>query len=65
MGSLRFDGFERMRERLKIDPKKVLAGGGSAGGHVAAATATVEGFNEEGEKGSSVPTALVAFQSGV
>jgi acetyl esterase/lipase len=40
-----------------------VAGGGSAGGHVAAATATVEGFNEEGEDTavSCVANALVLF----
>ena len=46
-----------------IDPNKIVAGGGSAGGHVAAATATLEGFNEEGEDTSvsCVPKALVLF----
>jgi len=50
-------------ETLGIDPEHILAGGGSAGGHVAAATGTVEGFNEEGEDPgiSSRPTALVLF----
>ena len=32
-----------------IDPDRLAAGGGSAGGHVAAATATVPGLDEEGE----------------
>ncbi|WP_269522756.1 alpha/beta hydrolase [Coraliomargarita parva] len=46
-----------------IDPNKILAGGGSAGGHVAAATATVEGFNEAAEDASvsCKPAALVLF----
>jgi len=46
-----------------IDPEKIIAGGGSAGGHVAAAMATLEGFNEEGEDTSvsCIPKALVLF----
>ncbi len=48
---------------LGIDPNKLAAGGGSAGGHVAAATATVTGFNEDGEDQniSCSPNALVLF----
>ena len=48
---------------LGIDPNRVAAGGGSAGGHVAAATGTVPGLNEKGEdtKVSCVPNALVLF----
>lgn len=48
---------------LGIDPNRVAAGGGSAGGHVAAATGTVGGLNEEGEdtRVSCVPSALVLF----
>ncbi|GAA4456911.1 alpha/beta hydrolase [Novipirellula rosea] len=48
---------------LGIDPNKVIAGGGSAGGHVAAATATTDAFNENGEDTSvsCVPNALVLF----
>jgi acetyl esterase/lipase len=48
---------------LGIDPNKLAAGGGSAGGHVAAATGTVEGFNEVGESESVScrPNALVLF----
>jgi len=46
-----------------IDPDKIIAGGGSAGGHIAAAMATVKGFNEEGEDTSvsCIPKALVLF----
>jgi len=48
---------------LGIDQDKLAAGGGSAGGHVAAATATVKGFEEEGEDQSIScrPNALVLF----
>ncbi len=35
--------------RLGVDPERIAAGGGSAGGHVAAATGIVPGLEEEGE----------------
>ncbi|WP_430906205.1 alpha/beta hydrolase [Maribacter sp. 2-571] len=48
---------------LHIDPTKIIAAGGSAGGHLAAATALISDFNEEGEnlKVSCIPNALVLF----
>ena len=48
---------------LGINPNNIVASGGSAGGHLAAALATVEGFNEEGEdvSVSCIPQALVLF----
>ncbi|GGZ87523.1 alpha/beta hydrolase [Algibacter mikhailovii] len=46
-----------------IDPNRILAGGGSAGGHVAAAVSTIDGFNEDGEdlSVSCIPKALMLF----
>ncbi|MFP6886251.1 MAG: alpha/beta hydrolase fold domain-containing protein [Opitutales bacterium] len=50
-------------KKLGIDPDRLAAGGGSAGGHVAAATGTVKGLEEDGEdlSVSSRPNALVLF----
>ncbi len=48
--------------RLGIDPRRIAAGGGSAGGHVAAAIATVSGLDEDADQSvSAVPNALVLF----
>jgi len=46
-----------------INPKKIVAGGGSAGGNVAAATAILRGFNESSDDltVSCKPNALVLF----
>jgi acetyl esterase/lipase len=48
---------------FQIDTAKIIASGGSAGGHLAAATALVSEFNETGEDltVSCVPNALVLF----
>jgi len=49
--------------RLGVDPGRIAAGGGSAGGHVAACTGTIEGLEGKGEDAavSSRPDALVLF----
>ncbi len=46
-----------------VDPRTIAAGGGSAGGHLAAATAFIDGFNEVTDDltAGSVPDALLLF----
>jgi len=50
-------------DRLGIDSNRIVAAGGSAGGHLAAATATLPGLDESGEdtRISAVPNALILF----
>lgn len=49
--------------RLGINPARIAAGGGSAGGHLAAAAGVIQGLDEPDEDGrvSSRPNALVLF----
>jgi len=50
-----------------VDPQKIVASGGSAGGHLAAATALVTAFNEGSDRlsYSCVPNALVLFNPAI
>lgn len=49
--------------RFHIDPSKIIASGGSAGGHMAAATALTDGYDEDTDNlaVSCIPNALVLF----
>jgi len=53
--------------RLGVNPNKIVAGGGSAGGHVAACTGVIDGLDEDNEDHdiSSKPNALVLFNPAV
>jgi acetyl esterase len=53
--------------RLGVDPNRIVAAGGSAGGHLAACSGVVQGFDERGEdlSISSVPNAMALFNPAV
>jgi acetyl esterase/lipase len=50
-------------KRLGVDPDRLVAGGGSAGGHIAGCTGVLAGFEESGEDLviSSKPNAMALF----
>lgn len=53
-------------EKFGIDPDKLIASGGSAGAHLAAATALVPGFDAADDpKASSLPNAMVLYNPGL
>jgi acetyl esterase len=53
--------------RLGVDPDRIVAAGGSAGGHLAACAGIISGFDETSEDASvsSVPNAMALFNPAV
>jgi len=55
--------IKKNAQQFNVDPQKLIAAGGSAGGHLAAATALIDGYNDLNDdlSVSPVPDALVLF----
>jgi len=53
--------------RLGVDPNRIVAAGGSAGGHIAACCGVLKGFDESSEDASisSMPNAMALFNPAV
>ena len=47
--------------KLGVDPERIIAAGGSAGGHVTACTGVIQGFEVGNTKISSVPNAMILY----
>lgn len=58
-----FRFIKQNAKTFNIDPEKLIASGGSAGGHLAAALASVEAYNDiqDNVDVSTIPAALVLF----
>ena len=54
-------------EKFHVDPSKIIAAGGSAGGQLVAAAAVIEGYNEDSDNSSisCKPNALVLFNPAI
>ncbi|MFT5523959.1 MAG: acetyl esterase [Pirellulaceae bacterium] len=54
-------------KELGVDPDRVVAGGGSAGGHIAACTGVIDGFDDANDdlKISAKPNAMALFNPAV
>ncbi|MEM9703949.1 MAG: prolyl oligopeptidase family serine peptidase, partial [Planctomycetota bacterium] len=59
-----FHAFRELAEKYRIDPDRIAAGGGSAGGHLAAVCGIVQSFPDD-PQGFQPADALLLFNPGV